>query len=343
MAGVFTQGIDVSHHQGPIKWDRVANDGIYFAFIKASEAFTFKDRRFEINTKGCRDNGIRCGGYHFFRPGKDGRRQADNLLAQLEKADFGQPGDLLPVLDCEDFDGSSKARYREDLQTCLDRVESQIGKKPIIYTLKSFWKIIGDPDLSAYPLWVVDLSFVDFPRLPKHWTDYAVWQYSFTGSVDGISGDVDRDRFNGSPDELDDISIADGPRQRPTLRRGARGALVRELQQALGITVDGIFGPGTETAVKRFQRDNGLVADGIVGPRTWAALDKPEEPEPTDRPTLRRGAEGAAVRELQQALGITVDGDFGPATEAAVRQFQRDNSLVADGIVGPRTWAVLGR
>jgi hypothetical protein len=59
---------------------------------------------------------------------------------------------------------------------------------------------------------------------------------------------------------------------RPTLRRGARGDLVREIQATVGVAADGVFGPGTEAAVRQFQRDNGLVPDGIVGPRTWAAL-----------------------------------------------------------------------
>src|SRR5262245_51397981 len=65
---------------------------------------------------------------------------------------------------------------------------------------------------------------------------------------------------------------ADG---RPTLRRGARGDLVRQVQADLKVTVDGIFGPGTEAALRQFQRDHGLVPDGIVGPRTWASLDIP--------------------------------------------------------------------
>ena len=58
-------------------------------------------------------------------------------------------------------------------------------------------------------------------------------------------------------------------------------------------------------------------------------------------PTLRRGSTGDAVRRLQAALHIPVDGLFGPQTEAAVRKFQKEHNLDVDGIVGPRTWAAL--
>jgi len=60
-----------------------------------------------------------------------------------------------------------------------------------------------------------------------------------------------------------------------------------------------------------------------------------------DRPTLRRGAKGDLVEEIQAKVGAKVDGDFGPKTEAAVRQFQREHGLVPDGIVGPLTWSAL--
>lgn len=58
-----------------------------------------------------------------------------------------------------------------------------------------------------------------------------------------------------------------------------------------------------------------------------------------DRPTLRRGSRGKLVEQIQKALDVDIDGNFGPLTEAAVRRFQREQNLVADGIVGPKTWA----
>jgi peptidoglycan hydrolase-like protein with peptidoglycan-binding domain len=59
------------------------------------------------------------------------------------------------------------------------------------------------------------------------------------------------------------------------------------------------------------------------------------------RPTLRRPSTGPFVERLQAKIGVVVDGNFGPKTEAALRAFQRAHGLVPDGIVGPKTWAIL--
>lgn len=128
----------------------------------------------------------------------------------------------------------------------------------------------------------------------------------------------------------------------PVLNRGTRGADVVTLQHLLinkgyAMTADGIFGSGTETAVKDFQAKNGLTADGIVGANTWSKLVV----------TLQSGSSGQAVQALQKQLnakhgyGLTVDGQFGPATDTAVRNFQSKHGLTADGIVGAATWREL--
>jgi peptidoglycan hydrolase-like protein with peptidoglycan-binding domain len=134
------------------------------------------------------------------------------------------------------------------------------------------------------------------------------------------------------------------------------GDAVKEIQQALKIQVDGFFGAKTEEAVKEFQTAQSLEADGIVGPRTRAKLipdKKDEEHKEVPVPAcgrrgmaswwLARGAVGNSVKEIQQTLGIPVDGFFGPRTEQAVKAFQIAHSLDADGVVGPQTRAQLTR
>lgn len=58
--------------------------------------------------------------------------------------------------------------------------------------------------------------------------------------------------------------------------------------------------------------------------------------------TIKIGSKGEDVQVLQKKLNVTVDGDFGPKTEAAVKEFQKSHDLSPDGIVGPKTWAALG-
>ena len=82
---------------------------------------------------------------------------------------------------------------------------------------------------------------------------------------------------NGAPPVLIPAAETAGA-GRPTLRRGAKGEHVRVMQRRLGLTDDGVFGPGTEAALREFQRSQGMVPDGIAGPKTWAALDRSAAP-----------------------------------------------------------------
>lgn len=68
------------------------------------------------------------------------------------------------------------------------------------------------------------------------------------------------------------IAPAKAPESHPVLREGSKGTAVKLLQRILGVRQDGVFGPITEAAVRRYQHAAHLVADGIVGPMTWKAL-----------------------------------------------------------------------
>jgi peptidoglycan hydrolase-like protein with peptidoglycan-binding domain len=136
------------------------------------------------------------------------------------------------------------------------------------------------------------------------------------------------------------------------LSEGDEGRQVELLQRALGINVDGMFGPETEEAVQKFQAGKGLTVDGIVGPLTSAAL-RGQAPArasvadvsaggETSSAADEEGAGGNAVARLQSALHLTADGDFGPETEAAVRRLQARHGLTVDGVVGPATWNAIG-
>ncbi len=83
------------------------------------------------------------------------------------------------------------------------------------------------------------------------------------------------------------------------------------------------------------------ILDGTAPAPDLIEPAEPSQPLAQGRPTLRRGATGELVRQIQAKVGVAVDGDFGPKTEAAVRAFQSSHSVVPDGIVGPKTWQAL--
>ncbi|GAA4398106.1 hypothetical protein GCM10023168_03800 [Fodinibacter luteus] len=124
------------------------------------------------------------------------------------------------------------------------------------------------------------------------------------------------------------------------LKQGATGTAVKVLQRGLGgLVVDGSFGSLTLAAVKKFQTSKGLTATGVVDAKTWNALELKVHPLlPHWGTVLKRGSTGTAVKALQKALRLTVDGSFGPATEAAVKSVQAAAKLTQTGVVGTLTW-----
>ncbi|CAB5220379.1 N-acetylmuramoyl-L-alanine amidase domain [uncultured Caudovirales phage] len=147
---------------------------------------------------------------------------------------------------------------------------------------------------------------------------------------------------------------------------GSTGSKVTQIQKLVGVDQDGVYGPNTASAVQSWQRNIQVPADGVWGPRTQEATDQfftwlasnqhPTEPANGNSflsalagamsQVLSSGSSGGAVMIAQNSLNakgytLTVDGVFGPQTDAAVRKFQQDRQLTADGIIGPQTWSAL--
>jgi murein DD-endopeptidase MepM/ murein hydrolase activator NlpD len=114
-------------------------------------------------------------------------------------------------------------------------------------------------------------------------------------------------------------------------------------------TVDGVLGPGTQQALRRFQRRAGLPANGVPGKRTRKALGRYGRRAPLGRRELTFGSRGWDVAALQFALAwhgfpsATIDGHLGSHTDRALRRFQRWAGLTPDGVAGPTTYAALRR
>ncbi len=151
------------------------------------------------------------------------------------------------------------------------------------------------------------------------------------------------------------------------LRLGSQGDNVKVMQYYLDairgyiypslgfLTVDGIFGSGTQATVRQYQTQKGLSVDGVIGQNTWNAIVTDYASIPAEATAiypgvpLTYGSTGIAVLTMQGYLNdvcpiytaistITVDGRFGQNTANAVRLFQRQFGLSADGIIGEKTW-----
>ena len=186
------KGIDVSVYQGNIDWPKVKAAGISFAITRVGDGLGF-DSKFDTNWPAIKQQGLVRGVYQFFRPGTDPIQQADLLLSHI--GTLGD-GDLPPVMDLEVTDSQSNAVIADHMQKWLDHVENATGRVPMIYTSPGFYSSIGNPDFTRYTLWVAHWQTM-CPTMPGSWTNWAVWQNADNGTVNGITGAVDLDTFNG--------------------------------------------------------------------------------------------------------------------------------------------------
>jgi lysozyme len=198
-AGPTVDGIDVSYYQGSVNWGAVAGDGKAFGIARINHG-DFMDPEFDANWAGMKAAGIVRGAYQYFDAGSDALAQAQIVVDKLGKLGAG---DLPAVIDIESADGQGPAKIVSQVQTWLDHVEAGTGKKPIVYTAKYFWQDnVGSDQFVDYPLWVANY-YVDCPNLPDGaWPGWAMHQHADNGSVAGIDGAVDLNRFNGTADDL---------------------------------------------------------------------------------------------------------------------------------------------
>jgi lysozyme len=196
------QGIDISKYQGDIDWHRVRKDGIRFAYMKVSEGGDHVDNRFYENWEKAANAGVARGVYHFMYWCRTASEQAV-WFSQAVPHDAKQ---LPPVLDLEwnnDSVTCPKRVPREDalakIEKMLEVMEYHTGKKPIIYTDINFHRDILEGEFNGYEFWLRSVAAEPKERYSnRKWT---FWQYTATGRVHGIRGDVDRNAFHGSERE----------------------------------------------------------------------------------------------------------------------------------------------
>lgn len=204
--GFEIRGIDISHYQDRIDWERLRNANVQrvplrFVFVKATEGVSMIDENFSDNFYQARQNDLIRGAYHFFVPDADARKQARFYLKQVHL----EEGDLPPVLDVEKVGRLSSEQLRKAVRTWLEIVEEHYGVKPILYTGASFKKkYLNDSIFNQYPYWIAHY-YVEKPTYEGSWK---FWQYTDFGKIDGIQGNVDCNIFNGSLLDLRKMTIS---------------------------------------------------------------------------------------------------------------------------------------
>jgi len=197
------QGIDVSRWQGEIDWDKVKDAGTRFAFIKATEGGDHLDPSFKRNWEGAKKAGVARGAYHFVWWCRSAKEQVRWFKRHIPR----DPDALPPVLDVE-WQGESErcgkklprektlAKIREMLQG----LQEHTGKKPIIYTDITFHQDVLEGEFNDYPYWLRSTAAPLHQRYARK--EWEFWQFTTTGRVPGITGDVDRNAFFGSDSEF---------------------------------------------------------------------------------------------------------------------------------------------
>ena len=203
-SGFKVHGIDISHHQGIVNWQMLSQTRqgqfpIRFIFMKASEGGDYGDKVFQANFDSAKVYGFVRGAYHFYNPKTDASRQADFFIRSVKL----EEGDLPPVLDIEKRPDDERV-LRRDLKIWLDKVEKHYKVKPILYTSYKYkTRYLNDSVFNSYPYWIAHY-YVDSVEYQGSWK---FWQHTDVGTLPGIKEKVDLNVFNGSLEELMQMTV----------------------------------------------------------------------------------------------------------------------------------------
>ena len=199
------RGIDVSSYQGEIDWAVIAEQGIDFAFIKATEGSGYQDPYFEQNYENAQKTDIRIGAYHFFSFDSVGATQAQNYIDTVERIDNMLP----PVIDVELYGEYVKSPpthldgIREEMSVLVGWLTEHYGMTPIIYTTYESYELLISGYFDECDIWIRDI--LGYPELPDG-RQWLFWQYSNRGRLDGYSGEerfIDLNVYRGSRESFE--------------------------------------------------------------------------------------------------------------------------------------------
>lgn len=200
------KGVDVSSYQGEIEWSKLQEQGIKFAFIKATEGSSYVDKTFKNNWENASKTTLRVGAYHFFSYDSNGITQAQNFIKTVPISKQSLP----PVIDVEFYGDKEKnppvrSQVEKELQTMVKMLEEQYGKRVILYTTKNAYDLYIKDSFEQCDIWIRDVFTT--PSLAEAWT---FWQYTDREQLDGYSGEekfIDVNVFNGSESDFNEYGL----------------------------------------------------------------------------------------------------------------------------------------
>lgn len=185
-------GIDVSKHQGIIKWDAVAqNKKIQFVYIRATMGKGHFDKWYAKNVARARKNGIKVGSYHFMTSKFSVDEQFRSFVSVAKKSQQ----DLIPMIDVEEgyFDNWTKAQLCDSVEKFSNLIKKYYGRKPMIYSSEHFYNHMLAPRFNDHIIYIASYSRYMPHMRGSH--NHNLWQYSSHGHVRGIGTYVDLCRF----------------------------------------------------------------------------------------------------------------------------------------------------
>ena len=199
------KGVDVSEYQGEVDWDKIKEQNIDFAFIKATEGSKGKDNSFDKNYEKLKNMDMLLGLYHFFSFESLGEEQADNYIKVVGNIENDE-NLMLPIIDIEYYSYYKKAKpnkewVTKELQKMLDKLEKTYRVKPIIYTTMEFYQEYIEGEFLEYDIWIRNI--LTKPDLENR--EWKFWQYTGRGKLEGYNGEekyIDLNVFNGSKEDF---------------------------------------------------------------------------------------------------------------------------------------------
>lgn len=233
------QGIDVSEWQGDIDFRKVRAAGIEMVYIRSSQGFSYEDSKFERNYTEAKKYGLKVGVYHYVtaRTEEEAREQARFFISVVCKKEI----DCKIAMDFESFGNLSKSEINKVALAFLKEAERLCNKELIVYSNTYTARNIFSGEITKYPLWVAQYE-VDNPSSNGNWSTWEGWQYTSTGRVNGISGNVDRDQYTKNilmdgNSQIPHVDRPNNPKEDRILYKIQKGDTLSEIAQKFNTTV----------------------------------------------------------------------------------------------------------